>query len=110
MSRHPTHRPNRQWNGRGPRRRRARSLSDSLLPMLFVGVLFWQLMPEVKSMATVASSSPQELADIQSSVYYPNCDAARADGAAPLHRGGPGYREGMDGDGDGVACEPYYGP
>ncbi|OMH34106.1 DUF1524 domain-containing protein [Tersicoccus sp. Bi-70] len=40
-----------------------------------------------------------------SSVYYPNCRAARAAGVAPLHRGDPGYRSGMDGDGDGIACE-----
>ncbi|WP_018177168.1 GmrSD restriction endonuclease domain-containing protein [Jongsikchunia kroppenstedtii] len=40
------------------------------------------------------------------SAYYPNCAAARAAGAAPLYRGDPGYRTGLDGDGDGVACEP----
>jgi hypothetical protein len=40
-----------------------------------------------------------------SSVYYPNCAAARAAGAAPLHRGDPGYRSALDGDDDGVACE-----
>ena len=39
------------------------------------------------------------------SVYYANCAAARAAGAAPLYRGQPGYRPGLDGDGDGVACE-----
>lgn len=39
------------------------------------------------------------------SVYYPNCDAVRAAGKAPLHRGEPGYRPALDGDGDGVACE-----
>ena len=39
------------------------------------------------------------------SVYYRNCDAARAAGAAPLYRGEPGYRPGLDRDGDGVACE-----
>src|SRR5262249_45892047 len=39
------------------------------------------------------------------SVYYPNCDAARAAGVAPLYRGEPGYRSGLDRDGDGVACE-----
>ena len=39
------------------------------------------------------------------SVYYPNCKAARAAGVAPLHVGQPGYRSGLDGDGDGVACE-----
>ncbi|MEU3340670.1 excalibur calcium-binding domain-containing protein [Streptomyces sp. NPDC006668] len=42
-------------------------------------------------------------------VYYKNCDAARAAGAAPLHRGDPGYRTELDRDGDGVACEPYHG-
>ena len=38
-------------------------------------------------------------------MYYPNCAAARAAGAAPLHRGEPGYRPDLDGDSDGVACE-----
>ena len=39
--------------------------------------------------------------------YFPGCDAARAAGAAPIYRWQPGYREEMDGDNDGVACEPY---
>jgi hypothetical protein len=38
-------------------------------------------------------------------VYYPNCDAVRAAGKAPLYAGQPGYRAGLDGDGDGIACE-----
>lgn len=42
-------------------------------------------------------------------VYYGSCAAARAAGAAPLFAGEPGYRPEMDGDGDGVACEPYRG-
>jgi hypothetical protein len=37
--------------------------------------------------------------------YYANCAAARAANATPLHRGEPGYREEMDGDHDGIACE-----
>ncbi|GAA5513672.1 hypothetical protein Dcar01_02416 [Deinococcus carri] len=40
-----------------------------------------------------------------SSVYYANCAAVRAAGAAPLLRGQPGYRPGLDRDGDGRACE-----
>jgi hypothetical protein len=40
-----------------------------------------------------------------SSAYYGNCSEARAAGAAPLHVGEPGYRSGLDRDGDGVACE-----
>lgn len=37
--------------------------------------------------------------------HYSNCSAAKAAGAAPLHRGDPGYRSKLDRDGDGVACE-----
>jgi hypothetical protein len=44
-------------------------------------------------------------AEAPASVYYANCDAARAAGAAPLYVGEPGYRSGLDRDGDGVACE-----
>jgi hypothetical protein len=42
-------------------------------------------------------------------VHYPNCDSARAAGAAPIHRGEPGYRPPLDRDDDGIACEPYRG-
>jgi endonuclease YncB( thermonuclease family) len=38
-------------------------------------------------------------------VYYANCTAVRAAGAAPLYAGQPGYRAALDGDSDGVACE-----
>ena len=38
-------------------------------------------------------------------VHYANCTAAREAGAAPLLRGEPGYRNAMDRDGDGIACE-----
>lgn len=38
-------------------------------------------------------------------VHYANCTAARAAGAAPIHRGEPGYRAGLDRDGDGIGCE-----
>lgn len=40
-----------------------------------------------------------------SGVYYENCAAVRAAGKAPLYQGQPGYRPGLDRDGDGVACE-----
>ena len=43
------------------------------------------------------------------SVYFRNCNEARAAGAAPLFRGQAGYRPEMDGDADGVAGEPYQG-
>lgn len=39
------------------------------------------------------------------SAYFSNCAEARAAGASPLYAGSPGYRPGLDRDGDGVACE-----
>jgi hypothetical protein len=41
--------------------------------------------------------------------YWPRCAAAKAAGTAPIYAGEPGYRDGLDGDSDGIACEPYYG-
>ena len=39
-------------------------------------------------------------------VSYANCDAVRAAGEAPLHRGDSGYETPrLDRDGDGTACE-----
>ncbi|MEO7365810.1 MAG: excalibur calcium-binding domain-containing protein [Sphingomicrobium sp.] len=46
-------------------------------------------------------------ATVQSSVTYSGCNAVRAAGKAPLYAGQPGYSEDMDGDGDGIACEPH---
>lgn len=55
--------------------------------------------------ATTAPVVPPP-ADGGGSVYYDNCDAVRAAGKAPLYRGDPGYRSGLDRDDDGIACEP----
>jgi len=38
-------------------------------------------------------------------VYYKNCSAVRAAGAAPIRTGDPGYSRKLDRDGDGIACE-----
>jgi hypothetical protein len=46
---------------------------------------------------------------VSDDVYYSGCREVRAAGAAPLYRGEPGYRPEMDGDSDGIACEPYRG-
>lgn len=45
----------------------------------------------------------------QAGEYWPRCAAARAAGTAPIYAGEPGYRVGLDGDSDGIACEPYHG-
>ncbi|WP_082945786.1 excalibur calcium-binding domain-containing protein [Mycobacterium sp. E1747] len=51
------------------------------------------------------TTSPSPAPTTGASVYYPNCKAACADGVAPIYRGQPGYRAGLDRDGDGIACE-----
>ncbi len=49
--------------------------------------------------------APEPTEDEEEDVYYANCSAARAAGAAPLYVGEPGYRRALDRDGDGVACD-----
>ena len=39
--------------------------------------------------------------------YYSGCNEARAKGVAPIYSDEPGYRPEMDGDADGIACEPH---
>ena len=80
---------------------------ELVVGILFVGFIAWQAAPQLASTWTLASSSPQQIQSRQASAYYPNCSAARAAGVAPIYAGQPGYREEMDGDLDGVACEPY---
>ncbi|WP_243118347.1 excalibur calcium-binding domain-containing protein [Actinomyces wuliandei] len=41
----------------------------------------------------------------RSDVYYENCQEARDAGATPIYQGDPGYRDRLDRDKDGVACE-----
>jgi hypothetical protein len=43
----------------------------------------------------------------QASDHWGGCNDARASGTFPIYRDEPGYREDMDGDGDGIACEPH---
>lgn len=56
----------------------------------------------------VATGMARERAP-QDGDYWRGCDDARAAGTHPIYRGEPGYREGLDGDYDGIACEPYRG-
>lgn len=51
-----------------------------------------------KPVAPAPSPSP-------TGVYYASCEEAVAAGKAPLKQGQPGYREALDRDGDGVACD-----
>lgn len=58
--------------------------------------------------ASIAAGIMRERAP-QDGDYWRRCDDARAVGTAPIYRGEPGYRERLDADDDGIACEPYRG-
>lgn len=64
----------------------------------------WTVPPQTSAEPPPAVPVPL-IPQTPASVYYPNCAAARAAGAAPLYIGEPGYRPGLDRDGDGIACE-----
>ena len=55
--------------------------------------------------AEEAAAAAEEAPPPETSVYYENCTAARAAGAAPIMRGEPGYASKLDRDNDGIACE-----
>lgn len=77
--------------------------------MMFGGVFFSDRLPEA-AQAIISFARGFERANTpQPGAYYLDCSEARAAGVAPLYRGEPGYRPGMDGDDDGIACEPYHG-
>ncbi len=40
--------------------------------------------------------------------FWFGCREARRAGVTPIYAGEPGYSAKMDGDSDGIACEPYY--
>lgn len=55
--------------------------------------------PTTRTLATTTTTAPTA-----TEPYYANCDAVRAAGATPIRRGDPGFRSGLDRDGDGQAC------
>jgi hypothetical protein len=75
--------------------------------LTFLGV--YNLPPLNQAEAAPHAAKVEAKHQVEQSVYYSGCNAVRAAGKAPLFIGSPGYREGMDGDSDGIACEPYYG-
>lgn len=60
--------------------------------------------PVAPAPAPVAPA-PVVPAPAPAAVYYANCTAAKAAGAAPIYAGQAGYRAALDRDSDGVACE-----
>jgi hypothetical protein len=46
---------------------------------------------------------------LRESDSWRDCDEARSAGTVPIYASEPGYREDLDRDRDGIACEPYVG-
>ncbi len=82
-------------------------VAQVVLGMASIGTISWMAAPRVQSIWFANTARTEQVQQVERSVYYAGCNEARAAGVAPIYRGSPGYREGMDGDGDGVACEPY---
>lgn len=61
--------------------------------------------PVTPRATTPAPRPPRTTAPAGGSTYYANCAAVRAAKKAPLYRGQPGFRPGLDRDNDGIACE-----
>jgi hypothetical protein len=71
-----------------------------------VAFIAFHAAPYFGALPSGIARTPEEISQIEGSVYYSGCNEARAAGAAPIHAGEPGYRSEMDGDDDGIACEP----
>ncbi|WP_447763389.1 excalibur calcium-binding domain-containing protein [Sphingopyxis panaciterrae] len=111
------HQPTRYRAANRRRKRRGASGGAVLAGAAIVGALAaagWNAAsPEQQAAAltgvrelSVAAGLVRERAP-QEGDYWRRCDDARAAGAAPIYFGEPGYRDGLDRDSDGIACEPY---
>jgi len=66
---------------------------------------------EAARLAEEQRQEEQRLAEEQdqqkeaTNVYFKNCSAAKAAGAAPVYAGEPGYGKHLDRDGDGIGCD-----
>ena len=61
--------------------------------------------PAAPPVRKAPATLPARPAPAPAAVYYANCTAVRAAGAAPIRQGQPGFSTKFDGDGDGVGCE-----
>ena len=89
------------------RRQESGSAWGALLGVpLMLGFGYYVTGDAVPLVGTLTMSASQR-AKIERSVTYSGCNEVRRLGKAPLYAGQPGYRENMDGDRDGIACEDY---
>ena len=95
-----------RWRGAGRgggKAPRARLLLEAgVVFALALGATLYVLTPEAPGRGEVNTLVENRTTD----QHFSGCDAARAAGRQDIPRWDPSYREHMDGDGDGLACEP----
>jgi hypothetical protein len=89
-------------------RRRQRLLKKVGIAAVFLATfaVTWMYLPQSMDIKRVLQQWIQERLARKLWIYYPNCTTARYLGVTPIRRGDPGYRQALDADNDGVACEP----
>ena len=70
---------------------------------LVLGATLFVLAPKAPGRAEINTFVESRTTD----QHFSGCDEARAAGRENIPRWDPSYREHMDGDGDGLACEPF---
>jgi hypothetical protein len=60
---------------------------------------------EQQAAADKAAQEASQSTNTNTNVFYANCSAVEAAGAAPIRQGEPGYSRKLDRDGDGIACD-----
>ena len=103
-----------EYRARQRREQQRRSIGTAIT-MALVALTVFIVGMIVTNFTTIRSHMPTGLLDATTGDqpayrYFPNCSTARATGHAPIQAGSPGYRIGLDADGDGIACEPYIDP
>ena len=111
------HEPRRYAAARSRHSRRSSSVGGYIVAALLIGVTVgtaWSVTTPEGQQAFMANARDVAVSTgvmreraPEAGDYWRGCDDARAAGTAPIYRGEPGYRDGMDGDNDGIACEPY---
>lgn len=96
--------PARMARFRSRRRDRGLLLPAAVFVGLFGGTTYL-LTPDAPGKAEVMDEITKRTTDH----HYSGCREARANNHENMNSWEPSYRSSMDGDGDGVACETYWG-
>ena len=91
------HRRRLRWRGRN-----GLAVPTAVFVGLF-GATTYALTPEAPGRAEIVANVGKRFQD----QHYDGCDEARANGHEDIGAWEPSYRPEMDGDEDGLACEPY---